>query len=393
MALKVVSMEELKLEVLLERERTGEVVAEVCGRHGISRASFYRYRRRYLEEGVAGLEPRSRRPRSSPAQIAPSLEARIVELRRRRPRWGARRIHAELGRAGTEPPAVSTIHRALRRNHLVAPQPARRPKATRRFEREVANDLWQIDGTQLKLAGGQPAWVVDCLDDHARFLLAAIACERPTGEAAWACFLAASSAYGLPRQLLSDNHSSFTGRLLGITVEFERKLAEAGVELINAAPAHPQTLGKLERFHRTLKEWLADERPVSDLEHLQLLLDRFRSHYNEQRPHQGIGNQTPAERYQPGRSPGAPRGELALAAHENTSPYPPYSLTRKVGDNGVISYQRLAINVGRRYRGATVRVVEVGELVHVHLGDDLIHVAAPDRNRRYQRRGKRTRRP
>jgi transposase len=180
-ALQVVSMEELKLGVLLEPERTGETVAEVCERHGISRASFYRYRRRYLEEGVAGLTPRSRRPRSSPAQIEPTLEARIVELRRRHQRWGARRIYAELGRAGIEPPAVATIHRALRRNHLVAPQPPRRPKATKRFEREVANDLWQIDGTQVRLAGGEAAWVVDCLDDHARYLLSAIACASPSG--------------------------------------------------------------------------------------------------------------------------------------------------------------------------------------------------------------------
>jgi transposase InsO family protein len=388
MALKVVSMEELKLKVVLEPERTGETVAEVCARHGISRASFYRYRRRYRAEGVAGLEPRSRRPRVSPGQIESVLEARIVELRRRHPRWGARRIHAELRRAGIEPPAVATIHRALRRNHLVAPQPERRPKATKRFEREVANDLWQIDGTQVRLAGGEPAWVVDCLDDHARFLLAAIACASPSGEAAWACFVSASSAYGLPRQLLSDNHSSFTGRLLGITVEFERKLAEAGVELINAAPAHPQTLGKLERFHRTLKEWLSDEGPAADLEHLQLLLDRFRSHYNDDRPHQGIGNQTPAERYLCGPASAVRLGELQLAEHEKTPPYPPYSLTRKVWDNGVVGYQRLAINIGRRYRGATVRLLEVGELIHVYLGEELIHVAALDRNHRYQRRGK-----
>jgi transposase InsO family protein len=389
MALKVVSMEELKLGVLLEAERTGETIAEVCTRHGISRASYYRYRRRYLEEGVVGLTPRSRRPRSSPAQIAPALEARIVELRRLHPRWGARRIHAELQRAGIEPPAVATIHRALRRNHLVAPQPPRRPKATRRFEREVANDLWQMDGTQVRLAGGEPAWVVDCLDDHARFLLAALACESPSGEAAWACFLQASSAHGLPRQLLSDNHASFTGRLLGITVDFERGLAEAGVELINAAPAHPQTLGKLERFHRTLKEWLADEGPAADLEHLQLLLDRFRSYYNKDRPHQGIGNHTPAARYRPGPAPAARPGELALA--EGEPDYPPYSLLRKVWDNGVVGYERLAINVGRRYRGATVRLVEVGALVHVYLGDELIRVAALDRGRRYQRLGRRRR--
>jgi transposase InsO family protein len=392
MALKVVSMEELKLEVLLEPECTGETIAEVCARHGISRASYYRYRRRYLEEGAVGLEPRSRRPRSSPAQIEPWREAQIVELRRRHPRWGARRIHAELRRVGIEPPAVATIHRALRRNHLVAPQPPRRPKATKRFERELPNDLWQIDGTQVKLADGKPAWVVDCLDDHARFLLAALACTGPTGEAAWTCFVQASAAYGLPRQLLSDNHTSFTGRLFGFEVAFERKLGEVGVELINAAPAHPQTLGKLERFHRTLKEWLEDEGPAVDLEHLQLLLDRFRSHYNQERPHQGIGDATPAERYLPGPTPAEHLGEPALAEAEGRPDYPPHSLLRTVWRNGVVSYEGMAITLGKRYAGAVVRIVEVGELVHAYLGDELIRVLAPDRTKRCQKLGRQTRR-
>jgi transposase InsO family protein len=392
MALRVVSMEELKLEVLLEPDRTGETVGEVCARHGISRASYYRYRRRYLDEGVAGLEPRSRRPRSSPAQIEPALEARIVELRRRHRRWGARRIHAELGRAGVEPPAVATIHRALRRNHLVAAQPPRRPKASKRFERELANDLWQIDGTEVALASGKRAWVVDCLDDHARFLLAAIACASPSGAAAWECFVAASSAHGLPRQLLSDNHVSFTGRLFGFEVAFERKLAAVGVELINAAPAHPQTLGKLERVHRTLKEWLSDEGPAADLEHLQLLLDRFRDHYNRERPHQGIGNETPGERYLPGPTSAALHGERPLAEVESEPHYPPHSLLRKVWRNGVVSYDGMAITLGKRYAGAVVRIVEVGELVHAYLGDELIRVLAPDRTKRCQKLGKPTRR-
>jgi transposase InsO family protein len=391
-ALRVVSMNELKLNVLLEPGRMGDSVVEVCRRRGISRASYYRYRRRYLEEGVGGLEPRSRRPRHSPGRIVAELEATIVTLRKRHPRWGARRIHAELARAGIEPPAVATIHRALKRNYLVTPQPPRPRKATRRFERELPNDLWQIDGTQVKLADGEPAWVVDVLDDHARFCLAALACTSPTGEAAWACFLAASSAHGLPRQLLSDNHTSFTGRLFGVTVAFERKLAELSVELINAAPAHPQTLGKLERFHRTLKEWLEDEGPALDLEHLQLLLDRFRSHYNRERPHQGIGNATPAERYRPGPSAAAPLGELALAEADRRPDYPSHSLLRKVWRNGVVSYDGMAITLGKRYAGALVRIVEVGELVHAYLGDELIRVLAPDRTKRCQKLGKRKKR-
>jgi Integrase core domain len=239
--------------------------------------------------------------------------------------------------------------------------------------------------------GSAPGSSTACTTTRA-LLLAAIACASPTGEAAWACVVSASSAHGLPRQLLSDNHTSFTGRLHGITVEFERKLAEIGVQLINAAPAHPQTLGKLERFHRTLKEWLTDQGPALDLEHLQLLLDRFRTHYNSERPHQGIGNQTPAERYHAGPPPGSPLGELALAEHEKTPPSTPHSLTRKVWRNGVVTYDGFGITLGRRYRGATVRILEVGELIHLYLGQELIRVIALDRSRRYQNLGKRTRR-
>lgn len=382
MALQVVPMKELKLEVLLEPERTGDSVLEVCRRRGLSRASYYRYRRRYLDEGAAGLEPRSRRPRGSPARIAAELESQIVTLRQGHPRWGARRIQAELERAGTEPPAVATIHRALTRNSLVPPQPPRRRKAKLRFERPVANDLWQIDGTQVRLADGRAAWVVDCLDDHARFLLAAIACPGPSGEVAWACFAQASSAYGLPRQLLSDNHLSFTGRLFGIQVAFERRLAQVGVKLINAAPAHPQTLGKLERFHRTLKEWLAEEGPALDLEHLQLLLDRFRPHYNGERPHQGIGNATPGERYRARSLPAAPSQEQAPA--QATSLESGSAAWRKVSASGIVRYDGLAIIVGRRYAGARVQVAEIGQLIQIRRGEELVRALVPDASKPYQ---------
>ena len=279
MSLRVVTMAELRLEVLLEPERTGQSVAEVCRRRGISRETFYEYKRRYELEGAAGLEPRSRRPTRSPAQIEVELEVRICQLRKHHPRWGARRIRSELRRSGIDPPAVSTIHQVLRRNHLVTDQPRKRPKARKRFEREVPNDLWQIDATKVALADGTEVWVVDALDDHARYLLAARAALRPTTQAAWACFEDAATRHGMPRQLLSDNGLCFTGRLHGRVVDFERRIRSLGIVLINSGPYHPETLGKLERFHKTLKEWLADEGSPRDLPHLQELLDRFRAHY------------------------------------------------------------------------------------------------------------------
>jgi len=386
-ALRVVSMAEMRLEVLLEPERTGETVAQVCRRHGISRETFYRYRRRYLAEGLEALADRSRRPRRSPARMPAEVESEICRLRGAHPRWGARRIAAELTRAGVEPPAVSSIHQALRRNHLVASRPPRRPRATKRFVREVSNDLWQIDATEVRLASRRKGYVLDTIDDHSRLLLAAVAWDAPTGEAAWDCFETAASRYGLPRQVLSDNGLCFTGRLHGVRVEFERSLAELGVELINAGPYHPQTLGKLERFHRTLKEWLSDEGPAQDLVHLQELLDGFRHHYNSERPHQGLGDATPAERYSVVvlGAAGPPPDPMAEPV------YPPHSIIRSVSAVGATSYAGVQIQVGSRFNGAKVRIVPVGRLTHIYYGEELIRVLAIDPSRSYQPMGRRWR--
>ena len=123
MALRVMSMAEIRLEVLLEAARSGETVTEVCRRHGISRETYYVYLRRYQGEGIEGLESRSRQPQRQPARMASDIEVEICRMRKDHPRWGARRIRAELRRAGKVAPAVSSVHQALVRNHLVALQP------------------------------------------------------------------------------------------------------------------------------------------------------------------------------------------------------------------------------------------------------------------------------
>ena len=386
MVLKVVSMAELRLEVLLEAERTGLTVTEICRRYGISRQTYYRYRGRYLAEGLPGLEDRSRRPHHPANQIPADLEARIVGMRKDHPRWGARRIRAELARAGVDPPVVSTVHQVLVRNGLVAVRPPRRGRADKRFEREISNDLWQIDATRIVLADNAEVWVVDVIDDHSRYLLAAIAGPAATGDLAWDAFEIAASRYGLPRQVLSDNGLIFTGRLHGTAVAFEVSLKELGIELINSAPYHPQTLGKLERFHRTVKEWLTDEGPAETLEHLQELLDGFRFHYNRQRPHQGIGDDTPAERY--GVAPTDPDVIRLPGPDEMTEPtYPPDAYVRKVGETGNIGFRGKLIHVGIHYATAQVRVIEVDRLVHIYHGDDLIRALTINPDRYYQPKG------
>lgn len=383
MALKVVTMAELRREVLIEAERTGLTVTEICLRYGISRQTYYRYRRRYLSEGLAGLEDRSRRPHQPANQIPADLEVRIVQMRQDHPRWGARRIRAELTRAGIDPPVVSTIHQVLVRNGLVAVRPPRQGRADKRFEREIANDLWQIDATRIVAADETEVWVVDVIDDHSRFLLAAIAGPAATGDLAWDAFEIAASRYGLPRQVLSDNGLIFTGRLHGTEVAFEVSLKELGVELINSAPYHPQTLGKLERFHRTVKEWLHDEGPPETLEHLQELLDGFRFHYNRRRPHQGIDDATPAERYD--ATPIDPDAIEFPDPSDMIEPdYPPDAYIRTVGATGNIGWRGKLVHVGMRYARAHVRIIEVDQLVHIYHGDALIQALTIDPNRYYQ---------
>lgn len=382
-ALKVVTMADLRLEVLLEVERTGLTVTEVCRRYGISRQTYYRYRRRYLAEGLDGLEDRSRRPLQPANQIPVDLEVRICEMRRDHPRWGARRIRTELIRAGLDAPAISTTHQVLIRNGLVAVEPPRRPRADKRFERDIANDLWQIDATRVVLVDDTETWVVDLIDDHSRYLLAAIAGPRATGDLAWDAFETAASRYGLPRQVLSDNGLIFTGRLHGVEVMFEKSLNDLGVEMVNSAPYHPQTLGKLERFHRTLKEWLQDEGPVFDLDHLQELLDGFRHHYNRRRPHQGIGDATPAERYD--TEPTDTNVIQLPTPDEMTEPaYPQHAFVRKVGATGNIGFRGKLIQVGIRFAGGRVRVIEIERLVHIYHGDTLIRILTINPDRYYQ---------
>lgn len=400
MALKVVSMEELRLEVLLEAERTSETVSEICKRYGITRQTFYEYRRRYLADGLDGLEPRSKRPYRSPNQIDYDLEVEICKLRKDHPRWGARRIRDQLALAQIKPPAISTIHQALRRNHLVADHPKKRKKFNKRFERKVPNDMWQIDATQVRLESRRKVWVINVLDDHARYLLEAHGCSQANGNSVWSAFEHATERFGMPRQVLSDNAYYFTGRLVGFEVEFEQKLKRLGIQLLNSAPYHPQTLGKLERFHRTLKEWLHDEGPPTDLKHLQELLDRFRSHYNEERPHQALSGVTPAMRYE-AQPPVTPKdaavqeGEIILQppihpieksieVRDGDPDYPPHSIVRRAQRYGSISFDNLHIYLGQRWAGGLMRVVEVGELIHVFYGDQLVRALLPDRSKSYQ---------
>src|SRR5262249_13976117 len=263
-----------RLAVLQAALFAGVTVSDLCRQNRISRKTFYAWRAAYAKEGASGLEPRSRRPLSSPGQIPARLEQLICRLREQLPcDNGAQHIHDELRRRGEAVvPSVRTVHRVLVRNGLVIAQPTKRPRSSwLRFEYDRPNACWQIDATHWTLRNGRTVWIIDLIDDHSRKVPAALAAAADTSANAWAAFCRAAADSGVPAKVLSDNGASFTGGALRDTPGmFRTKLAALGVVTANSRPHHPQTCGKLERFHQTLKKWLRRQpraRTLTELQH------------------------------------------------------------------------------------------------------------------------------
>jgi transposase InsO family protein len=211
---------------------------------------------------------------------------------------GPATIAWHLGREGLPVPSSSTIRRILHAAGLVVPEPRKRPRSSwHRFEAAAPNELWQSDFTHWRLADGTEVEILDWLDDHSRYLLACTAFRRVGGDDVVAAFTAAGDAHGWPAATLTDNGAVYTSRFTGGRNGFEYLLAYLGIRQKNGAPGHPQTQGKIERFHQTLKRWLERQPAARTLIELQTQLDAFRHEYNELRPHRATGRITPGEAY------------------------------------------------------------------------------------------------
>ncbi|WP_433653345.1 IS481 family transposase [Micromonospora zamorensis] len=283
----------------------GSTVRDVAERFGVSRQAVHRWLGWYQNEGLEGLADRSSRPRSSPSQTPPEVEALICELRRNHPRWGARRLVFELGRRDCPGPIPSrvTVHRVLIRHGLVNPTPRRRRREDyKRWERSRPMELWQLDIVGgIRLADGGEAKVVTGVDDHSRFCVIAAVVRRATGRAVCLAFTEALQRFGIPEEVLTDNGKQFTGRFnqpRPAEVMFERVCRENGIVSRNTKPRTPTTTGKVERFHQTLQRELLDEVEVwASPEEAQAAIDAFRDEYNTQRPHQSLNMAFPADRF------------------------------------------------------------------------------------------------
>jgi transposase InsO family protein len=277
-------------------------VTAAAAESGISRGHLHRLLRRYRDGGLDDLGPRSRRPHTSPHGTSDEVRGRIVarriELSARGLDAGPATIAWHLEREGLPVPSTSTIRRILHTAGLVAPEPRKRPRSSWiRFEAAAPNEVWQSDFTHWHLADGSEVEICSWLDDHSRYLLACTVFRRVAGDDVVATFTAAGDAHGWPAATLTDNGSVYTSRFTGGRNGFEYLLAYLGVRQKNGAPGHPQTQGKIERFHQTLKRWLGRQPAAADLGALQAQLDAFREVYNEQRPHRAIDRRTPGEAY------------------------------------------------------------------------------------------------
>src|SRR5215211_7804544 len=287
----------------------GRSKSEVARDYGVSRVWVQKLLHRFDAEGEAAFEPRSRRPPASPQAVDAEVEDAIIRLRKELSKQGldagaetiaahlARQIPARGGRPAT--PAVSTIWRILSRRGFVRPQPQKRPRSSwRTFCADQPNERWQADITHWQLADGTEVGILNIIDDHSRLCLASHARRNTTGPEVVASFRKAFARWGIPAGVLSDNGAVFTAKQRGDgRVALEIELGVLGVKFDHSRPYHPQTCGKVERFHQTQKKWLAAQPAATTIAALQGQLDRFAAYYNTTRPHRAIGRRTPTQAY------------------------------------------------------------------------------------------------
>lgn len=295
---RTVSVMDQRREFVRLAMQEGVNKRELCRRFGISPDTGYRWLARHLA-GDAELADRSRRPRNSPSRCAPGTEAHVLALRDAHPAWGARKIAWCLEREGSAPPAVSTVHEILRRHGRIKPPIGGAP-AHQRFEKEAPNLLWQMDFKGwVRLTNEAQCHPLTIVDDHSRFAVSLAACANEQGNTVRDQLAIAFRRYGLPDAVFVDNGSPWGDAAGSPWTRLGVWLLKLGVDVLHSRPFHPQSRGKNERFHRTLKAEVFALKRFRDLDEVQQAFDRWRIVYNFDRPHQALDLQVPASRYRP----------------------------------------------------------------------------------------------
>jgi transposase InsO family protein len=354
----------------------GQRVDEVCAAHGVSRSWLYELIGRYRDHGEAGLQPRSKRPRSSPTKVPAGIEDEIVAVRKSLAEEGldagphtiqVHLLRRRRGRARAAVPSVATIWRVLSRRGFIRPEPQKRPKSSwRRFQADLPNECWQADTTHWQLADGTEVEILNVLDDHSRLVVASRAFVTTKAADVVATFHLGATTWGYPASMLTDNGAIFTAQSRNGSCAIELELIGLGIDYKHSRPYHPQTCGKVERFHQTLKRWLAKQPAAPTLTELQAQLDRFCDYYNNVRPHRALARRTPAQAFN-ARTKATPRhAGLTIPAH--------YRVRRdRIDKTGKVTLRYrsklIHIGVGRAHAGTPVLLLVADQHVRVITAD------------------------
>lgn len=290
---------EQRKEFIIAASAEDANISQLCREFGISRKTGHKWINR-AELGLP-LCDQSRRPHRQPSKTAVEIEQRIIQMRLDHPAWGGKTIWAALEAAGVDGlPSTKTCCNILKRNGLIDPAESAKHTAFQRFEKEYCNEMWQTDFKgDFLLRNGVRCYPLTILDDHSRFNIRIEPKTSATGVKD--SFIRAFQEFGLPNSVLSDNGAQFAGAHRGLS-QFERFLMDLDILPIHGRPIHPQTQGKIERFHRTLKKEALRVTPAN-MEEARIRLENWRWVYNEIRPHHSLGLRTPSSVYQPSTRP------------------------------------------------------------------------------------------
>jgi transposase InsO family protein len=282
--------------------RTGRPIGELAAAHGVHRSWLYKRLARYRREGEAGLELRSRSPKSTPTKYSSDVEDAVVRLRKELVDLGmdagAATIQVHLAKELDAVPSVPTIWRMLKARGFVTPQPHKRPRSSWvRFEADLPNECWQADVTHVVAANDVVFEVLNIIDDHSRVCVASRAFVTTRSPDVVRSLHGAASQWGYPQSFLTDNGAIFTASKVKGLGAMEAELLSLGITSKHGKPYHPQTQGKIERFHQTLKKFLGQQDPATSKKQLQRQLDFFVEYYNSTRPHRALNRRTPLEAF------------------------------------------------------------------------------------------------
>ncbi|CAN5650220.1 IS481 family transposase [soil metagenome] len=369
----------------------GRSYRDVAAAHGVSKSWVAKLVARFREGGYEAIAPRSKAARKVANRSSDALEDRVVRIRKELSDegfdCGAQTIHYHLSLSDPSPPSASTIWRILKRRGFVTPEPHKRPKSSYiRFEASLPNECWQSDVTFYELKDGSKVEILNFLDDFSRVCVASKVLVTTCSPDVVATLYVAGSAWGLPASLLTDNGAVYTAAYRGGYSALESELFHLGITSKHSRPYHPQTCGKVERFHQTLKKFLNKQKRARSVAELQAQVDRFVAYYNEVRPHRAKGRMTPRAAFD-ARAKATPR----KAEHSYTREL--RVRHDKVDQHGTVTirYQSKLhhIGMGRALNGTRVILLVSGRQIRV-LNDhgEPLRQLTLDPSRDYQPRGR-----